>query len=251
MIEALHIARREWLGYIYSPVTLVVLAVFLALLGYSFWLLVEVLALRGESDGSVLGLFFGGTFLFWLNVLVVTALLGMRLFAEERQRGSIELLMTLPVDEWQVVVGKFLGGLGLYASFWLPTTVYLVLLRSIAAEGRAPDLLPVLAGYGGTLLMGASAVAIALVVTITIRSQLLAALLAFGVLTLLLLGGALSDLLLRHGVVGELLGYCNWFRHMEDFGRGIVDSRTVVLHATIVGGALFVATKLLSTRRTT
>lgn len=250
MKEILTLARREWLGYLYSPVTSVVLAVFLALLGYSFWLLVEVLALRGESDGSVLGLFFGGTFLFWLNVLVVTALLGMRLFAEERQRGSIELLLTLPVDEWQVVLGKYLGALGLYVSFWAPTAIYLLLLRSVAAEGRAPDVLPVLAGYGGTLLVGGSAIALALVTTITIRSQLLAALLAFGVLTLLLLGGALSDLLVRQGFWGELLGYCNWFRHMEDFGRGIVDSRAIVLHASVIVGALFFATRLLSTRRT-
>ncbi len=249
MRSVYHLARREWLGYVYSPVTLVVLAVFLLLLGYSFWLLVEVLAVRGETDGSVLGLFFGGTFLYWLNVLVVTSLVGMRLFAEERQRGSIELLMTLPLDEWQVVLGKFLGGLGLYVSFWLPTTIYLVLLRSIAAEGRAPSLLPVLAGYGGTFLIGASAIALALVGTITVRSQLLATLLAFGLLSLLLLGGALSDVVVRTGPLGELLGYCNWFRHMEDFGRGVVDSRAIVLHLSLVVLALFGATRLLETRR--
>lgn len=250
MSATFQIAKREWLGYLYSPVTLVVLAVFLALLGYSFWLLVEVLALRGDTDGSVMGLFFGGTFLYWLNVLVVTALLGMRLFAEERQRGSIELLLTLPVDEWQVVVGKFLGGLGLYASFWLPTSIYLVLLCSVAAEGRAPDALPVLAGYAGTLLVGGSAIALALVATIAIRSQLLAALVAFGVLTLILLGGALSDVVIRQGPLAAILTHVNWFRHMEDFGRGVVDSRALVLHGSLIVAALFVATRLLETRRT-
>ena len=250
MNAVFHIARREWLGYLYSPVTLVVLSTFLALLGYSFWLLVEVLAMRSEFDGSVLSLFFGGTFLYWLNVLVVTSLLGMRLFAEERQRGSIELLLTLPVDEWQVVLGKFLGGLGLYASFWLPTTIYLVLLRSVAAQGRAPALWPVLAGYGGTFVIGGSAIALSLLATVAVRSQLLGALVAFGLLSLLLLGGALSDVVVRSGRLSDVLAHCNWFRHMEDFGRGIVDSRALVLHASLIFFSLFCAVRCLETRRT-
>lgn len=243
------IARREWLAYVYSPVTLIVLAVFLLLEGYSFWLLVEVLSRRGDSDGSVLGLFFGGTFLYWLNLLVVLSLVGMRLFAEERQRGSLELLLSAPVAPWQVVGGKFLGGLGLYTSFWIPTGIYVLLLRSIAAAGRAPEAWPVLCGYAGTLLVGASGLALAVAATVIVRSQLLAGLLCFGLLSLLLLGGALGDILHPTGTAGRVLDYVNWFRHMEDFGRGIVDSRALVLHGSLVVVALAASTRLLAWKR--
>lgn len=240
------VARRELAAYFRSPVSYLVLTLFLLVEGYSFWLFVELLNGRATPHGAVLQYFFGGTFLYWLFLMFIVSVVTMRLIAEERRTNTIEPLLTAPVTDAGVVLGKFLGALGFYAALWAPTVLYIFLLAHYAPE--RPDTGPVLTGYLGTLLVGASALSLGLLASSLTRNQILAAVLSFVGLTLLLLTGAMGDALIRSGPFVPVLRHVNLFRHMEDFGRGILDTRHVVYHLGLIAIALFAATRLLRAR---
>jgi ABC-type transport system involved in multi-copper enzyme maturation permease subunit len=239
MTSALVIARRELVAYFLSPIAYLVLTLFLLVQGYSFWLFIELLAGRDAPHGAVMQYFFGGTFLYWLFVMFLVATITMRLVAEERRAGTLEPLLTAPVDEAAVVVGKYLGALAFWAALWAPTLLYVLVLRGYAPD--APDAGPIAAGYLGTLLVGASALAVGTLCSTVTRNQIVAAVACFVALVLLLLVGALGDALVRTGPWSAVLAYINLFRHMEDFGRGIVDTRHVVYHVALAALALFAA----------
>ncbi len=226
-MSALVIARRELVSYFLSPVAYLVLTLFLLVQGYSFWLFVELLAGRDAPHGAAMQYFFGGTFLYWLFVMFLVSTITMRLVAEERRAGTLEPLLTAPVDEAAVVLGKYLGALAF----------------------DAPDPGPIAAGYLGTLLVGASALAVGTLCSTVTRNQIVAAVACFVALVLLLLVGALGDALVRTGPWSAVLAYINLFRHMEDFGRGIVDTRHVVYHVSLAAFSLFAAARVLELRR--
>jgi ABC-2 type transport system permease protein len=244
-VKTLLVLRRELLAYLRAPVFWVVGALFLLVEGWSFWLLVEILGRRQAPHGAVLRYFFGGTFLYWLFVLFIAAVLTMRLVAEERRTGTLEPLFTTPVEEWEVVLGKLLGAVGFWLLLWLPTLLYVVVLAAHAPPGTAPDPGPLAAGYLGTLLVGLSTLSLGLFCSALTANQVLAATLAFVTATLVLLAGALGDALFRGGALGAVLGHINLFRHMEDLGRGVVDSRAVVYHLSAAAFWLFAATRAL------
>ncbi len=248
-MKALTIARRELAAYFYSPISYVVMTLFLVSQGYEFWMLAALLNGRDAPHGAVLQYFFGGTFLYWLFLMFIVAVITMRLIAEERRTGTIEPLLTAPVGEFDVVCGKYLGALAFYAALWVPTLIYVLILRAYSPEGAAPDAGPIVAGYLGTLLVGAGALALGLFASALTRNQIVATVLSFVGLALLLLGGALGDSLFRTGPWAALLAHVNLFRHMEDFGRGIVDSRHIVYHLGLVAIGLFGAARMLSRRR--
>jgi ABC-2 type transport system permease protein len=248
-MKALVIARRELAAYFLSPVSYLVLTLFLLVEGYSFWLFLALLNAHPGRHGAVLQYFFGGTILFWLFIMFLAAVITMRLVAEERRAGTLEPLQTAPVADASIIVGKFLGALAFYASLWLPTLLYVVVLAALAPAGAAPDLGPVAAGYFGTLLVSSSALALGLFFSTLTRNQILAAVLSFVTLAMLLLVGALGETLLHGTRWQPLFEHVDLFRHMEELGRGIVDSRRVVYHLGIVAVALFAATRTLGWRR--
>ncbi|HEX9100705.1 MAG TPA: Gldg family protein, partial [Polyangia bacterium] len=176
--------------------------------------------------------------------------LTMRLIAEERRSGTLEPLLTAPVAESSIVVGKYLGCLAFYAALWLPTLVYVLLLRAYSPEGAAPDPGPVAAGYLGTFLVSSSALALGLLFSTVTRNQILAAVLGFVTLAMLLLLGPLGRMV-SWAPAAALFRYIDLFGQMEDFGRGIVDSRRFVYHLSLVAVALFAATRALAAGRAT
>lgn len=248
-MKALLIARRELAAYFLAPISYLVMALFLVVQGYSFWLFCELLNARGTPHGAVMQYFFGGTFLYWLFLMFLVAVITMRLVAEERRQGTLEPLLTAPIGELDVILGKYFGALGFYAALWAPTLLYVLVLRAYAPEGAAPDPGPIAAGYLGTLVIGAGALALGLFASTLTRNQILAAVLSFVLLSMMLLVGALGDALVRSGPWSPLLEHLNLFRHMEDFGRGIVDTRHLLVHLGLAIVALFAATRLLQLRR--
>jgi ABC-2 type transport system permease protein len=249
-MKSLAVARRELAAYFFSPVSYLVATLFLLVQGYSFWLFLRILNERPVQHGAVLQYFFGGTVLFWLFVMFLAAVITMRLIAEERRSGTLEPLLTAPVAEVSVIVGKYLGCVGFYAALWVPTLLYVVLLRAYSPEGVAPDLGPVVAGYLGTLLVSSSALALGLLFSTVTRNQILAAVLSFVTLAMLLLLGPLGRMI-SWPPAAALFRYIDLFGQMEDFGRGIVDSRRFVYHLSIVAVALFAATRALAAGRAT
>jgi ABC-2 type transport system permease protein len=242
------IYRREVAAYFLSPIAWVVLALFLIIQGYQFFVFVQFLSQPNAPHGAVLQFFFGGTFLYWMVFIEIVSLITMRLLAEEQRNGTLETLCTAPVTDVDVVLGKYLAALTFYAFLWVPTVAYVVLLANHAGPGAGPELGPVAAGYLGTLLVGAPCLAIGLLASALSRDQIIAGVATFVVLMLLLLLGVLETF----AVVGwkrDLIAHVNLFRHMEDFGKGVVDTRRVVFLLSLAVFALFASVKLLGAHR--
>jgi len=242
------VSRRELYAYALSPISYLLAALFLVIQGYSFWLLCQTLSATRTQSGAVLAYFFGGTFLYWLFLLFLVALLTMRLFAEERQRGALDLLLSAAAPEGALVAGKFVGALAFYLSLWVPTLGYVVLLGLYSGQPDAFDLGPIAGGYLGTLLCGLSMLAVGVLASVLAPTPLVSAAVAFASLSLLLLGSLVADLYVESPRLQAVLAYGNLFQHMDELARGILDSRRVVYHLALAAAALVLAGRWLRTR---
>jgi ABC-2 type transport system permease protein len=204
------------------------------------------LAQPSAPPGAVMQYFFGGTILFWIALLGVTAAATMRLISEERRAGTLEPLLTAPVTATEVVLGKYVAALGFFAALWIPTLLYLAILRGYA-DAR-PEWGPIAAGYLGTLLEGGAFLAVGLLASAMTKNQLVAFILAFVLAWVLLLLGVLETLVTSESLKA-LFRHVNLFRQMDDFGKGIVDTRHVALLLSITGFALFATVKVIEVRR--
>lgn len=241
MKSAWAIARRELLSTFCSPVAYVVAFVFLLVSGYTFWMLLSALNNpRALVNGAAMQLFFGGTLFFWLNVIVITAALTMRLFAEEAKSGTLELLLTAPVTDGEVVLGKFLGAFLFYLMLWLPTLVYPAALGFVSS----PDWGPVACGYLGVVLLGALFLSIGLFASSLTKNQIIAAVLAFTA-CVALFSLSFLDFFVPLSGWKPVFNYVNMIGHFDDFGKGVVDTRVLAYYGTLTGFFLFLAWKRL------
>ncbi len=241
----LSVLRKELLSYFYAPLAWVVMSLFLVVQGYSFFLLIKLVSHPQGPHGAVMRLFFGGTILFWLSVIFVASVITMRLVAEERRSGTIESLMTAPVTETAVVVGKYLAAVAFYALLWTPTLLYVAVIWVLSGRIEPG---PVLAGYAGTLLVGATFIAVGMVGSALVKHQIIAAVLTFTLLVGLLMLGPL-ELFVDSPGLRAIIDHVNLFDQMEDFGRGIVDTRHLVFHLSVITFCLCCCVKALEGRK--
>lgn len=234
---------RELRAYFVSPLAYVVLFFLLLLDGVVFSVIVTYLADPRQPAGRPFDFFFGG-FPFWLIVLFAVPVITMRLLAEERKSGSIEVLMTAPISEGQVVAGKFLAALAFWVVLWLPTALYAVILERFGDV----DWGTLAAGYLGILLLGAFFLSIGLMASALTRNQIVAAVAAFSLSLLVFLVGFVIDLV-DQPALQELTGYVSVIDHMDEFRRGIVDTRRLVYYLTGTFFFLFVAARALEDRK--
>ncbi len=240
MRKTLALIHRELVAYFSSPLAYVVLTAFLFFNGYVFWLITAYLNDPRTQAMTPLKLFFGGTIFFWLFLLFVVPVITMRLLAEERRSGTLEVLLTAPVSEGQVVMGKFLAAFIFYLFLWLPTVVYVVILKQYAAI----DLYKVASGYLGIALLGVLFAAVGLFTSAFTRNQIVAAIFAFAVLVVLFSVGLMEQLTTNPALKG-VLGYMNLWDHMDDFARGLVDTRRIVYQLSLAGLFLFLTVKVV------
>lgn len=238
------IVRRELIAYFSSPLAYVVMTAFLLMQGYIFYLIVSFLNNPQTPSMTPLRLFFGGTIFFWLFLLFVVPVITMRLIAEERRSGTIEVLLTSPVSELQVVVGKFLAAMAFYVALWLPTILYVVILK----RHSSIDLGPVVAGYLGVLLLGFLFLAVGIFASTLTDNQLIAAIIAFAVIVLLFSIGLVEQLVSSSAIKGAL-AHMNLWTQMDDFAKGIVDSRHVIYQLSTGLLFLFLAAKSLEVKK--
>ncbi len=229
------ITWRELKAYFASPIAYVVSAMFLAMMGFLF-----SSNLGYTKDANLRDTFNVMVFI----VALVAPALTMKLLAEEQRMGTIELLLTSPIHDWQVVVGKFLGGVILYAVMFLAPTLYYVLVISVFGS---PDYGPILTSYLGMLLLGSSFLAIGLFASALTQNQVVAFFISFMIMILLWIANAVTSLI-GTGPVADVLGYLSIPRHF-DFFSGIVDTTDLVFTLSIIVVALFLTTQLLQTRR--
>src|SRR5436190_10674891 len=138
LFSARSLFRREFMGYFLSPIAYVVLVVFLAVTGHLFYLTLEQLTASGPKGVEYPMQLMLGDEKFWLVFLFIPPLLTMRLFAEERSTGTLEMLMTAPLRDWQVVLSKYFACLAFYVLLWVPTLAYLPVLLDLHDPHLAP-----------------------------------------------------------------------------------------------------------------
>lgn len=239
------LARRELLSYFCSPVAYVLLFVFLLVNGYTFWILLSALNdPRAQLNGAVMQIFFGGTFFFWLTVILIAAALSMRLFAEENRNGTLELLMTAPVRDTEVVLGKFCGAFIFYAILWIPTLIYPVLLSFYGQ----PDWGPIACGYLGCLLLGAVFLSIGLWTSTLTQNQIIAAVLSFA-LSLILFSLSFLEFFIPIPEWRPVFNYVNLIGHFDDFGKGVLDTRVFIYYGSLIVFFLYLTLKAVESRK--
>jgi ABC-2 type transport system permease protein len=233
--------QRELRAYFFSPLAYVVLFFFLLANGAVFIYLVGQLSNPASGGGPPLGYFFRAT---WLMMLLIGPLLTMRLVSEELRSGSIEVLMTAPVTETEVIVGKFLGALAFYAFLWLPTLAY----GAVISAYSKVDWGPIAAGYLGILLIGSLFLAIGIFLSATTSSQLLAAMMTGALLFTLFLTGVFEEMV-NNDVLKKILGYGSLWNHIDEFASGIVDTRRLVFYLSGTLFFLFLASRALADKK--
>lgn len=241
------IYKRELFAFFVTPLAWVLITVFLLVQGMHFFLLVDHFASAGPTGGdqTPIQAFFGNTVLLYLVLFLLVPPMTMRLFAEERRSGTIETLMTAPVSSVSVVLSKYLAVLTTYVAMWLPTLLYLVILRRTGEI----DWGVAASAYLGVFLVGAGYLAIGLLMSAITKSQFLALVLtALMVLSLFILG--VGEFITREGtLMHDICAYVSVWAHMNDFASGIVDSRRLAFYGSLVVLPLFVTVRAVDAWR--
>jgi ABC-2 type transport system permease protein len=252
MFATLSLIRREVSAYFLSPIAYVVLAVFLAVTGHLFYLTLLQLTARGPQGVYYpLQLMLGDNW-FWLVFLFIPPLLTMRLFAEERGSGTLEMLLTTPLRDWQVVLGKYVACLIFYLVLWLPTLAYLPVLLDLdwATFQTGVDPWPVVSSYLGIALAGAMFLALGLFVSSLVRSQMVAALVSLSLSLVFIVAGFWRPDMDAGSLEYRVLFFFTVPLHFtRNFTRGLVDTRQLVLYTSVTLFCLFLTVRSLESRR--
>ncbi len=232
MRKFLVLLEREMKSYFYSPVAYIVLCFLLALAGFNAYLVVTLLN-RGPSDYTMVEVFFNTT-VFWFAFLPTIPLITMRLYSEEFKLGTIESLMTAPVEEWQVVLAKFAGALLFYLVLWLPTALYFAIFQYVTKMSAAPSYGSYAGSYFLLLLIGMFYISLGCLASVVTRNQIIAAVIGF-VLVLLIFFFGLIGLLVPSAsqTFRDFVSYFSTVEHMRDFSHGLFDTRAVVYYLSM------------------
>ena len=234
MSPALVISRREIRTYFNSPVAYIVVTVFTILTGYLFFTQLFV-----EKQADMRAFFNIMPLLFMFMVPAIT----MRLLADEKASGTLELLITLPVRDWEVVVGKFLAAMALLCTAIGLTLVFAITVKSLGPLDRGPAI----GGYLGLVLMGGAYVAIGVMASALTRNSIISFIVAFAISFALYLLGRLTQFLPQS--LQKLVAFLSIDGHFENIGRGVVDSRDVIYYLSVMTVCLLIATLSLESRR--
>jgi ABC-2 type transport system permease protein len=228
------IFRRELRSYFNSPVAYVVIIVFLSIIG---WFFTSNLFLMNVASMRIVFELVPLVFLFFVPAIT------MRLIAEEKKSGTLELLTTKPVRDVEIILGKFLAAWTLLAAALAPTALYAI---SVGVLGSL-DLGPVFTGYIGLLLMGGVYIAIGLFASSLTENQIVAFIIGF----LIVLALFLMDKVLMYvpEAFASTLEFLAIDYHFSNIARGVIDSRNVIYFGSLLGFSLYLATVSLERRK--
>lgn len=233
------IFKRELMSVFVTPVAWVAGTAFLLFQGFHFYLLLSHFALQtNPGSAGPVETFFGGTVFLYLPLLIICPVLTMRLFAEERRSGTIEPLMTTPITPMSVVLGKYFAALVGYLLMWVPTLIYMLIVDAHSSV----DWNVVGTGYLAVALVGAGYLAVGTMTSALTKSQLVAAVASAMALTVLFTLG-LGEFIFDEGPARDLCAYLSVWSQMNDFSRGVVDSRRLVLDGSMIVLPLFIAVR--------
>ncbi|HEX3594874.1 MAG TPA: ABC transporter permease subunit [Polyangiaceae bacterium] len=238
--------RREMLSLWVTPLAWVLLFIFLLLQGASFYqILLHFASFSNVSiDSGPVQAYFGQSLFLVLSLLLVCPALTMRLFAEERRSGTIEGLLTAPVSAGQVVLGKYAATLTTFGLMWLPTVLYIVILRT---SGDV-DWHVVASSYLGVMGVGAGYLAVGTLMSAMTRSQLVAMMLTALVIFGLLIFG-IGERIFEPGPIRDACAHVSVLSQVDELSKGIVDLRRLVFDASLVALPLFVSVRVVDSWR--
>ncbi|NOZ00692.1 MAG: ABC transporter permease subunit [Deltaproteobacteria bacterium] len=243
MRNILAIARREFFAYFGSPVAYIAIAVFLVLLGVVFFFKIPFLLPKENffeaKEATLRPMFEWMVFLFTIFLPAIS----MRLLAEERKMGTIEILLTLPVTETEVVVGKLLGAMGFLGVATALTLAYPVMVGILGN----PDIGPLVGGYFGVLLVGSSYLAVGLMASSWTRSQIVAFITAIVICAVFTFVDRVPEALGLHSV--EAFDLMSFSRHFSSIARGVIDTRDLVFFFSVMVGSVVLASYSLEARK--
>jgi len=228
------IAFKEFKSYLASPMAYIVTGIFLVLTGFFF-----SVSSATYLETSIKGFLVPGNFL----LLLLASVLTMRLLAEERKMGTLELLLTAPVRDSEIIVGKFLGSLGILAVMLALTFYYPIILIGYGD----PDIGPIVTGYLGIFLLGGTCLAVGIFASSLTSNQIVAAVVSGGILFALWFVGTAANFLPE--AMGDVIGYLSLSYYYPDFMRGVVDTRGIIYYLSITVLFLFLAIRSLENSR--
>ena len=226
------IFSREMKAYFVSPVAYVALIVFVFFAGYFFAVYMNS-ASRYQGEASMRMIFHNMS----ITMLFLAPLMTMRLFAEEKRSGTIEILMTSPVTDTEVVLGKFAASLALFTimlalTFTCP--LFLVMYST-------PDVAAMAVGYLGLFLLGAAFISLGVVASSITKNQIISALISFVILLGLWTIGWMSTTV--GSQLGKMLSFASLMEHFDDFSKGVLDTKHVIYYVSFAAFCLFLAIK--------
>jgi len=251
-MNTLTICRKELNSYFRSPIAYGVMAFFGLISGYFFYVAV-VYFMQASIQGSMMG----QSQPMNVNEMVIRPLLSnvsviglfiipmiaMRLFAEEKRSGTYELLATSPVKDWEIILGKWLAAMLLYAAILAISGLSVI---TLFFYGK-PDWRPILVGYLGLLLQGGCLMAICTFISSCVRSQIVAGVAGFSVSLLLWVLDWLSSF--QESAVAKVGAYLSVLQHFDSFSKGLLDSKDILFYASAIFVGLFLTARSLESLR--
>ena len=254
MSNILAIAQKELKSYFASPVAYIVIGLFALLYGYFF---VAILAyfVRQSMQMSE----FGAQGAQALNVnqqlvrpllqnvtilvLFVMPMVTMRTYSEEKRSGTIELLLTSPLTDFQIILGKFLGALALYGLMLVVSMIHLAILFHY---GR-PEWKPLVSAYLGLLLLGGCFISVGLFISSLTKNQIVAGMATFAVFLFLWVITWIGSF--SGPTIDQLTNYLSIINHFDDFGKGVIDTTHVIYYVSFITFGLFLTAKSVDSER--
>ncbi|MCY4024904.1 MAG: ABC transporter permease [Acidobacteria bacterium] len=248
------IADKELRSYFVSPIAYVVVGLFALLFGWFFVASLAVMV-RFSMQAGMFGM--GGPQSININEFMLRPMLSntavvllfflpfltARAYAEEKRSGTIELLLTSPLSDLEIILGKFLGVLTLFVLMLAVTGLHMGILFWYGE----PELGPMLSGYLGLLLMGASFISVGLLVSSVTRNQIVAGVVTFAVLLLFWVLNWMADS--AGPTTQAVLSYLSILEHFDDFSKGVIDTRHITYYVSFVAFGLFLTAKAVDTER--
>ena len=252
MRNVLAIAEKELRSYFASPIAYILIGFFSLLFGWFFY--VYLMAFVNQSEQMMQ---FGGGGGANVNqmmirgllqntaviILFVMPMITMRTYSEEKRSRTVELLLTSPVTDLEIILGKFIGALALYGAMLLVTMLYILILFKIGN----PEWRPIVAGYLGLLLMGGCFLSTGLFISSLTKNQIVAGFLTFATFLMLWVIGWLGES--SSPTTRDVLNYISITEHFEDFARGIIDTKHVIYYLSFITFGLFLTAKSVDSER--
>jgi ABC-2 type transport system permease protein len=246
MRNTLIICSKEIKSYFTSPIAYLLMAIFGLIFGYFMFSATAFFVMRSMEmqmqGGSqpMIGPLLGNASVVGLFLI---PMISMRLFAEEKRQGTMELLMTSPVRDYEIVLGKWLGAMFMYICV---IGISLLNVAVLFAFGK-PDWHPIAAGYLGLLLQGGCLLAIGTFISTTTRNQIIAGGATFAVCLLLWVLDWVSSY--EQAAWAKVVAYCSVLTHFEPFSKGVIDSKDVIFYLTMIFLGLFLTARSMESLR--